>query len=101
VEYQIFEVVFLVWGIAVAIKAVRALQSGQPYVFSMWDGGMLRSGRSLTRFGTQMKVVTAGSIALGCGVMLAVAVIPAAYVVIVAAVASIVFDLVTTAPKDA
>ncbi len=39
--------VFAVWGVAVAFKAIQALTRREPYVFSIWDGGMLRAGRAL------------------------------------------------------
>src|SRR5258706_13279196 len=47
--------VFGVWGVAVAIKAMTALNKREPYTFSMWDGGMLRAGKRLNRVGTQIK----------------------------------------------
>lgn len=54
--FQVGLVVFVVWGAAVAFKAVAALRSNRPYRLSIWDGGLLRAGRSLNRLGTQIKI---------------------------------------------
>lgn len=44
------------WGLAVAAKALRALSTGEPYVFGLWDGGMLRRGKALTPVGARIKL---------------------------------------------
>jgi len=53
---QVLCAVFVVWCVAVVIKAVTALRRGEPYVFSMWDGGAIRVGKKLGRTGTQVKI---------------------------------------------
>ena len=47
-------------------KAVAALRRSEPYVFSMWDGGMLRAGKQLSRLGTQVKVGLSLFLLVGC-----------------------------------
>ena len=92
-------VVFTVWGIAVAIKAANALKSNEPYVFSMWDGGMLRAGKRLNRMGMQIKLGVGIGMALGC-VALFAGLLPldtAAGIVCFVAIVSIVSDFVTAA----
>lgn len=49
-------VLAVVWGLAVAGKALRALSTGEPYVFSYWDGGVLRRGKALTIVGARIKL---------------------------------------------
>jgi hypothetical protein len=90
--------VFSVWGAAVVVKAANALREGRAYTFSMWDGGMLRAGKTLSRTGTQIKIVTGALLSLGCvGQMTGLLRYPmGAYVVMAAAVASILSDLMTT-----
>lgn len=44
------------WGLAVAGKALRALGTGEPYVFGYWDGGVLRRGKALTTVGARIKL---------------------------------------------
>ncbi len=61
--------VFGVWGVAVAIKAMTALNKREPYTFSMWDGGMLRAGKRLNRLGTQIKLFVGIAIAGACVVV--------------------------------
>jgi hypothetical protein len=85
-----------VWGALIAIKAIRALRSGEPYTFSMWDGGLIRAGKRLTKFGAQIKVVvgilmSAGAIAQLSGL---VPVTTRAYVVMFVALLSVVSDFV-------
>jgi hypothetical protein len=58
--------VFSVWGLAVGIKALLALNKREPYTFSMWDGGMLRAGRRLNRLGTQVKLFVGFALAAAC-----------------------------------
>jgi hypothetical protein len=94
---QIFAVVFAVWGVAVAIKAFNCLRSDEPYVFSMWDGGMIRAGKRLNKMGKQIKLVVGVLEAVGCIGLLA-GLIPletAAYLIIFVAILSLVSDFVT------
>ena len=63
---QVMAVVFTVWGTCVALKALNALRTNQPYVFGMWDGGMLRAGKKLNRMGMQIKLVVGIGMAAGC-----------------------------------
>ena len=95
--YSIFLVAFSVWGIAVAIKAVNALRTGQPYVFGMWDGGALCAGKRLSKLGKQVKVVVGLMMAGGCiaGFTDAAPRTSASYFVAFAALLSIVSDFVT------
>jgi hypothetical protein len=93
---QIFLAAFGVWGVLSAIKAVRAATTGVPYVFGMWDGGLLRVGKRLSLTGARLKIVTTGTLGIGCFLLLARA-IPfetGKVVTIVAAIASVVADLV-------
>lgn len=95
--FQVFVVVFSVWGIAVALKAIHSLRTGNPYVFSMWDGGMIRAGKRLNKLGTQIKVVVGAVMAGGCIATFtkAVPIGTASYVIIFIAVLSLVSDFVT------
>ena len=63
---QVFFAVFAVWGILVALKAAKAVRGTEPYTFSMWDGGMMRVGKSLTRSGAWFKLVAGACIGAGC-----------------------------------
>lgn len=95
--YRIFVAVFTVWGVAVAIKAVRSLQTGQPYVFALWDGGMIRMGKQLSRFGVQIKVVVGVLMGAGCAALFA-GVLPlqtGSYALVFVAMVSFVSDFVT------
>ena len=95
---QILAIVFVAWGIAVALKAVNALRSGQAYEFAMWDGGMLRVGKRLTKLGMQIKVVVGVLMAFGC-FALVTHILPlqtAAWGVVFVSIMSVVSDLVTT-----
>jgi energy-converting hydrogenase Eha subunit H len=62
---------FSIWGIAVAFKAMTALNKREPYTFSMWDGGMMRAGRRLNRLGTQIKLFVGIALAAACIVVAA------------------------------
>ena len=53
-----------VWGGATLIKALIALRTNRPYTFSMWDGGFLRAGKSISRRGAQMRVVIGAAFAI-------------------------------------
>jgi hypothetical protein len=92
-QYHMLFWVFAAWIALVMVKAIRALGPDKIYTFSMWDGGMIRAGKSLTRLGTKVKVVTASllcasSVAFASGVLL-----PTMWpLVIGAAVASVVCD---------
>jgi len=88
-----------VWGAAAAIKAIASLQSGKPYTFAVWDGGLLRAGKVLTPRGTRIRVaactlMTASCLGLATGVFKILYVAP---VLICAAVVSIISDLTNTA----
>ena len=91
---RILFVAFGVWAIAVAVKAAIAVSSKRAFTFSMWDGGMIRAGKSLTRTGAIVKTVTASALALSA-LALAGGVLPlpgSSYLVIGIAIASITFD---------
>jgi hypothetical protein len=49
--------VLAVWAVLVATKAVFALREGATYTFSIWDGGVIRAGKSLSRRGVIAKLV--------------------------------------------
>ncbi len=94
---EVMAVLFTVWGAAVAIKAINCLRSNEPYVFSLWDGGMIRQGKRLNRMGMQIKAVVGVGMALGC-IALFTGLVPrttAAYTVTFVAILSIVSDFVT------
>jgi len=95
--FKVMAFVFVVWGAAVAIKAINALRSGEAYVFGMWDGGMIRVGKRLTKLGMQIKVVVGALMSLGCIALLTgiVPMLSAAYAIIFVSVLSIVSDFVT------
>ena len=94
---QLVALVFTAWGIAVAAKAVNALRTGKPYTFSMWDGGMLRAGKTLNRLGMQIKVVVGVLMAAGCIALLthAFPLQTTAYAMMFVGLLSIVSDMVT------
>jgi hypothetical protein len=69
--FYVFQLLAVVWSVAMLVKAVNALRTGTPYTFAMWDGGMLRAGKELSRIGTQVKVGLSLFLALGCGLTLA------------------------------
>jgi hypothetical protein len=94
--FRVLVVAIAVWGTLVATKAVRALRSNEPYTFSMWDGGLLRAGKRLTRLGAQIKVavgvlMAAGAIAQLTGL---VPVTTGAYAVMFVALISLISDFV-------
>ena len=94
---QVMALLFTVWGIAVAIKAANCLKSNESYVFSMWDGGMLRAGKRLNRMGMQIKLAVGIGMAIGC-VALFAGLLPlttATGIVCFVAILSIVSDFVT------
>ena len=95
--FQVMAVAFVVWGAAVAIKAFNALRTGGDYVFSIWDGGMMRAGKRLNKMGKQIKVVVGIAMSLGCVALLThtVPVQTATYAIMFFAVLSIVSDFVT------
>jgi len=94
---QIFAFAFTVWGILVAIKAANALKKNEDYVFGMWDGGMLRAGKRLTRLGAQIKLAVGVLMAVGCALLLSHAVpLPtASYGIMFIAILSLISDFVT------
>jgi hypothetical protein len=63
--FQLMVALFSVWGAAIVVKAVTCLRSGEPYVFSMWDGGLIRVGKRINKMGTQIKVVVGAMISGG------------------------------------
>src|SRR5262245_51068628 len=90
-------IAFTVWGLGVAFKAINALRTNEPYVFSMWDGGMLRAGKRLNKMGMQIKVVVGVLMAAGC-IALLTDLVPrttASYAVTFVAILSIASDFVT------
>lgn len=93
-------IAFAVWTAACTIKAALALKDGGGYRFAMWDGGLLRVGKVLTRRGTQTKLVLLPLLGLSC-VLVLVDVERALsgsyyYGLLVLAAASVVSDLVQT-----
>lgn len=46
-----------VWSLAVAIKATLSLRGDEPYRFAIWDGGLIRAGKTLKRRGVKLKRV--------------------------------------------
>lgn len=94
---QIFAFAFTVWGILVAIKAANALKKNEDYVFGMWDGGMLRAGKRLTRLGAQIKLAVGVLMAVGCVLLLshAVPLTTASYGIMFIAILSLISDFVT------
>jgi hypothetical protein len=94
---MVFGVVFAVWGAAVAMKALKSLRSSEPYVFGMWDGGMLRAGKRLSKVGCQIKIAVGALMSAGCIALVtkAVAVQSAAYFVMAVAIVSIISDFAT------
>ncbi len=95
--FQVMAVVFTVWGAAIAVKAVNALRTGEPYVFGMWDGGMLRAGKRLNKMGMQIKVVVGIAMAAACFGLVSglLPIQTGAYVVMFIGVLSLVSDFVT------
>lgn len=90
----IFTFIAVVWGIALALKAANALRTGEPYVFSMWDGGLWRVGKQLTPGGTKIKIVV-GVTMSGVAAAMLLGLLPAtiAFVLVIGAVVlSIVSD---------
>lgn len=63
---QVVMIAMSAWGVATVIKALTALRTGKPYTFSMWDGGFLRAGKSISRRGAQMRVVIGVAFAIAC-----------------------------------
>jgi len=94
---QVMAVVFSVWGIAVAIKAANALRTNEPYVFGLWDGGMIRAGKRLNKMGKQIKLVVGIAMAASCIALFThlVPVTTAAGVLAFFAILSIVSDFAT------
>lgn len=95
--FQVLAVVMTVWGVLVALKAISALRTNEAYVFSMWDGGMLRAGKRLSKMGMQIKVAVGVLMAAGCIALLArvVPLTTASYALMFVALLSIVSDFVT------
>jgi hypothetical protein len=94
---KVMAVLFTVWGIAVALKAINCLRTNETYVFSMWDGGMIRMGRRLNKMGMQIKAVVGVLMAAGC-IALFTELLPlqtAAYALAFVGVLSLVSDFVT------
>jgi hypothetical protein len=99
--FQVFLVAFGCWGIAIAVKATLVLQRNTIYVFSMWDGGMLRAGKGLTRNGTMVKLAVGVVMAGACFGLLGRA-IPfelGTTVIIVVAIVSILSDFMLAAKE--
>jgi hypothetical protein len=89
---------FALWGLAVAVKAATAVRGGTPYVFSFWDGGMIRAGKSLSPLGARVKVVIGVAIAIGCVLVTARVGLPATYYGLLAVlIASVVSDFALAA----
>ncbi|HEY4180410.1 MAG TPA: hypothetical protein VGM90_26385 [Kofleriaceae bacterium] len=97
--FLVFLVVATAWAVGISIKALRCLTANKPYVFGMWDGGMLRKGKELGRGRTQVKLVIAVLIAGFACALLAGVRMPheATYVLWGLVIASLVSDL--TAPE--
>jgi hypothetical protein len=87
-----------IWAFLVAVKATRALRRAVPYTFALWDGGILRDGKSLSRRGTQVKLFV-GIAFLLCCVVVVGGIAPARLVVYPAsgvAVVSVISDMLST-----
>ena len=65
---QFLFIAFGLWSVAITVKAARALQAQRPYEFALWDGGMIRAGKRLTRTGAQLKLGLCSALALCCAV---------------------------------
>lgn len=87
---------FVVFGIAVAVKAARALRARRPYMHAFWDGGLAQAGAGINRLGTQIKLGAALGIAAGSGALLigAVPVRPTSYVLMAIVAINLVSDAV-------
>ena len=96
---RIFVGLFTLWGVAVAIKAALSLKSGGDYVFSIWDGGMIRAGKRLNTMGKWIKLVVGIAMAILCALSFAGAMDrqTAFYALIFVALMSIISDFVTIA----
>src|SRR5512135_3368697 len=97
--FRILVIVMSVWGILIAIKAANVLRSDGTYTFSMWDGGMLRAGKQLTKLGAQIKLAVGALMALGCILVFSqtVPVREGSYALIFVAILSLISDFVTVA----
>ncbi len=97
--FRILVIVLSVWGVLIAIKAAKVLRTGETYTFSMWDGGMLRAGKQLTKMGTQIKLAVGVLMALGCVLIFtkAVDIRSGSYGLIFIAIVSLISDFVTVA----
>jgi len=88
--------VCIVWGGAVAFKGLLAVRTGEPYVFSVWDGGILRVGKHLSPLGARIKIGVGVSMALAA-LLLVTGIVPfmvGGGVVIAAALVSVGSDFV-------
>ena len=95
--FKVMCVVFAVWGVLVALKAINALRTGDDYVFGMWDGGLIRVGKRLNKMGKQIKVATGAIMSGGC-IGLLTGITPfmtTCYVIMFVGVMSFVSDFVT------
>jgi hypothetical protein len=94
---QILIAAFSVWGIAVAWKAMRALRTGTPYVFGMWDGGLMRRGKRLNKYGKEIKVAAGIAMSI-CSIVYVTRALPyltCTYLLGFVALFSVVSDYVT------
>jgi hypothetical protein len=92
---------FVVWCVAIVVKAVKALRAGRPYTFGLWDGGMIRDGKSLTVAGTRVKIATAAGMGAAC-VLFVTGAVPyplSFYLVLAPAIVGLTCDFVLAA-KD-
>ncbi|HEX4455649.1 MAG TPA: hypothetical protein VH143_32535 [Kofleriaceae bacterium] len=86
--------VLAVWAVLVATKAVFALREGATYTFSIWDGGMIRAGKSLSRRGVVAKLITL-TVLVACSVAMIAGASPYELyfrVALAAAIGSLVLD---------
>ena len=89
-----------VWIVAIALKALDAVRAGREYKFGLWDGGLIRAGKSLTPTGTRIKLISSSLIAVAMAALALhlLPIKPTAYVIIAMLTASIVADSATLTP---
>jgi hypothetical protein len=91
----VFFPLIALWTAAALVKSIRCVVNSERYTYSMWDGGMLRAGRSVTPVGAGVKIGTTFALGTTCIVsMTGIARPYMLYAVIIVAIASLVLDSV-------